>query len=272
MMAAKYDPLRTSKAPLVMAHRGGKGIWPENTLFAFKRALESGADVLEMDIRSTADGVPVVIHDPTVDRTTDGSGPVKEFTSEKISRLDAGYHFTADRGKTYPFRNRGIRIPTVSEVFSAFPGAVMNIDIKSPEAVFPFCKLIRSHRMIDRTIIASFSHKTLTAFRKTLPEASTSASELEIRFFFVLQLAGLAKKFRSPAVALQIPEYGSGLKVLTHRFITAAHRNNLAVHVWTVNEESDMGRLLNMQVDGIITDYPGRLRNLITSREPSMRQ
>ncbi len=267
MPAGRFDLPRSVDPPLVMAHRGGKGLWPENTIFAFERALASGADVLEMDIHSTADGAPVVIHDPGVDRTTNGTGPVKKYSFDALSRLDAGYRFTADHGKTYPFRNQGVRIPKVSEVFSAFPNASMNIDIKCPDSVPAFCKLIREYHMEDKTTVASFNHKTLAAFRSLLPDVSTSASELEIRIFFALQLFGFSGRFRSPAVALQIPEYGSGLKVLTKRFVTAAHLRNLDVHVWTINAESDMYRMLDMRVDGVVTDYPARLRAVVSARK-----
>ena len=116
--------------PLVMAHRGGAGLWPENTMFAFERAAEMGADVIETEIHSTADNNLVLIHDKTVDRTTNGTGPVNSFTLAELKELDAGYKWTTDGGRTFPFRGKGITVPTLEEVFTGLPNIPINIDIK----------------------------------------------------------------------------------------------------------------------------------------------
>ena len=123
-------PFLAGGNPLVMAHRGGQGLWPPNTLFAFERAVEMGADILEMDIHASADGVLIVHHDDTVDRTTNGSGAIRDHTLTELKELDAGYHWSADGGETYPFRGKGMRIPTLEEVLEAFPKTRLNIDIK----------------------------------------------------------------------------------------------------------------------------------------------
>ena len=254
-----------TQPPLVMAHRGGKGLWPENTLYAFEQAVALGADVLEMDIHSTADGVLVVMHDRTVDRTTDGTGPIHELTLAQLKALDAGYHWTADEGQTYPYRGQGVTVPTVEEVFAAFPNTPLNIEIKQtdPSITAPFCQLIRDYGLTDRVLVASFDDATIQDFRRRCPEVATAAAQNEMVALFALSKAYLEGVYSPAAQAAQVPEYRSGLHVLTPRFVDAAHNRGLQVHAWTINEEADMRRLLDLGVDGIISDYPDRLLRVL---------
>ena len=246
---------------LVIAHRGGRGLWPENTLYAYKRAWEMGVDVLEMDVHSTADGALVLMHDDTVDRTTDGAGPIHDHTLAELQGLDAGYQWTADDGATYPFRGTKIQVPTLEAVFEALPEALMNIEIKQsePSIVEPFCGAIREHGMAERVLVASFDQETIVAFREACPEVATTAGEDEVRVLYVLSRAYLASTYSAPAEAVQAPEYFGDLHVITRRFIRAAGRRSMEVHVWTVNDTADMRRMVELGVDGIITDYPDRL-------------
>jgi glycerophosphoryl diester phosphodiesterase len=249
-----------------MAHRGGAGLWPENTMYAFERAVKLGVDVLETEIYATADGVLVLSHDSTVDRITDGSGPISDLSLEELKTLDAGYNWTSDGGRTFPFRGLGITVPTLEEVFTDLPGNVrLNIDMKQvyPSPVSPLCELIRSCNMVDRAMVASFSSKVLKAFRRVCPEVATSAGSGEVTFFFIMNLVFLGAAYRPRCQAFQVPEYSSGLRVLTKRFVAGAHNLNLEVHAWTINEVSDMRRMLSLGVDGIITDYPDRLIDLL---------
>ena len=258
----------TQHRPLVMAHRGGAGLWPENTLHAFECAVDLGVDVLETEIQSTADNFLVLMHDSTVDRTTNGSGPISAFTLEELKTLDAGYHWTADGGQTFPFRGSGITVPTLEELFTALPTVRINIDIKQekPSLVASLCKTIRTFDMVDRVMVASFSSKVLKAFRQACPEVTTSAGTGEVALFFMMNMAFLGGIYRSAFQALQVPEYRHGLRVLTKRFVKAAHGLDLDVHAWTINEVTDMKRLLALGVDGIVTDYPDRLISLL--RQP----
>jgi glycerophosphoryl diester phosphodiesterase len=251
--------------PLVMAHRGGRALWPENTLYAFERAVELGVDVLEMDVHTSADGVPVVMHDDTVDRTTNGSGPIHSFTLEELKGLDAAYDWSPDDGQTFPYRGQGITVPTVEEVFAAFPDVALNIEIKQeePSMVAPFCQLIREHDLVDQVLVASFHEETIDEFRATCPDVATSTSTSETVPLFVLSRLFLEATYGAPAEAAQVPEYRSGLHVLAPRFIDAAHNRYLEVHAWTINEEDDMQRMISLGVDGIITDYPDRLLELL---------
>jgi glycerophosphoryl diester phosphodiesterase len=256
------------RRPLVMAHRGGAGLWPENTMHSFERAVDLGVDVLETEIQGTADNILVLMHDSTVDRTTNGSGPISSFTLEELKTLDAGYNWSADGGQTFPFRGSGITVPTLEELCTALPTVRINIDIKQekPSLVASLCKTIRTFDMVDKVMVASFSSKVLKAFRRGCPEVTTSAGTGEVALFFLMNLVFLGGFYRSGFQAFQIPEHSSGLRVLTKRFVKTAHDLNLAVHVWTINETMDMQRLLELGVDGIITDYPDRLISLL--REP----
>ena len=250
---------------LVMAHRGGRRLWPENTLYAFEHAVELGVDVLEMDIHSTKDGVLVVIHDHTVDRTTDGAGAVQGFALAELEELDAGHNWTADEGQSFPFRGQGLAVPTLDEVFVAFPDVPMNIEIKQvqPSITAPLCQMIRERGMTERVLIASFDTDTIREFRRACPEVATTSGEDEVRIFFALNQVFLGAIYSPPAEALQVPEYSGDLHVVTERFVNTAHERNMEVHVWTVNDIDDMQRFLNLGVDGIITDYPDQLLALL---------
>lgn len=251
--------------PLVMAHRGGKGLWPENTLYAFEQATKLGADVLEMDIHSTADGVLVVMHDDTVERTTDGGGPIQALTLDQIKTLDAGYNWSADDGQTYPYRGQGIEVPTLEEVFASFPDTPLNIEIKQeePSIVAPFCQLIRAYDMSDRVLVASFHQEAISNFRRQCPEVATTAGETQAIVLFALSKVFLDSVYTPAAQAVQVPETRRGLRVLTPRFLEAAHSSGLKVHAWTINDVDDMQRLLELGVDGLITDYPDQLMALL---------
>ena len=247
--------------PLVMAHQGGDGLWPDNTLYAFERAVDLGVDVLEMDVHSTADDVLVVIHDSTVDRTTDGSGAVHDFTLVELKSLDAAYDWTPDDGQTYPYRGQGITVPALDELFVAFPGMPMNIEIKQaePSIAAPLCQLIREHDMADKVLVVSFHEEATQEFRGDCPEVVTGAGQNEVIALFALSKLFAEGAYSPAAEAVQVPEYRSGLHVITPRFVDAAHHRGLQVHAWTINDEADMRRLIDLGVDAIITDYPDRL-------------
>lgn len=247
------------------AHRGGEGQWPSNTLYAFERALALGMDVLETDIHASADGALVIRHDPTVDSTTDGIGRIYDLTLTQIKALDAGATWTADGGQTFPFRGLGITVPTLLEVFQAFPQARLSIDIKpkDPAVVDALCQTLRAYDKLKQVVVGSFHDSQLRRFRLLCPEVDTAAGVSETRSFFLLSRAGLSRLYRSPAKAFMIPEYAGRLHVVTPGFVREAHARGLQVHVWTVNEAEDMRRLIDWGVDGIITDYPERLIALL---------
>lgn len=267
--AAPPAPLVQDR-PLNIAHGGAQGHAPANTLPAFERAVELGADVLEMDLQLSADGEVVVIHDGTVDRTTDGTGRVRDLTRSQLQQLDAGYTWTDDDGAT-PFRGDGVRIPTLGEVFEAFPDEFMALELKTDsgtEIVRRAAAEIEAHARGDDVLVASEDQTFLERFRDLAPAVATSMAEDEIRTFYTLHLAGLHRWWRPPGVAFQVPEHHEGRHVVDDRFVSASGDLGLQVHVWTVNERTDMRRLLELGVDGIITDYPDRLADEIARLEP----
>jgi glycerophosphoryl diester phosphodiesterase len=250
---------------LVIAHRGGRSLGPESTLFTFQRAADLGVDVIELDVHRTKDGHLVIIHDRTVNRTTNGNGPVKNFSLVELKGLDAAFRWSPDNGRTYPLRGKGITIPTLAEAFAAFPKLHMNIEIKEskPQVIGPLCDLIREFQKTDHVMIASFDASQLKRLRSQCPEVATSVGAREAFLFYGLQWAHLDNIYSPPAQALQVPEYYGNLQVITPRFLKAAHARNMRVHVWTVNETQNMQRLLKLGVDGIMTDYPERLLKLL---------
>lgn len=255
--------------PLVFAHRGGGGLFPENTLEAFKYSAQMGVDVLELDVHSTSDGTLVVMHDAMVDRTTNGSGRVNRMTLAELKKLDAGYQFTPDGGRTYPFRGKGIAIPTLQEIFDSFPEKTFNIEPKQaePSVVKPLCEMIRERKMTDKVIVGSFRQAAIDEFRAECSEVATAATPSEVSEFLALYKVGLGASYSPPMQVLQIPERIGSLQVVSKDFVETARKLNLQVHVWTINETEDMQRLLDMQVDGIMTDYPDRLLNLLGNRQ-----
>jgi glycerophosphoryl diester phosphodiesterase len=254
------------RRPLVMAHRGGAGLWPENTAHAFAGAVALGVDVLEMDLHGTADGALVIIHDATVDRTTNGTGRVNSLTLADLKRLDAGYRWTNDGGRTYPYRGKGITVPTLREALDEFPRARLNIDIKQaqPSLVKSFCRMLTESGATSRVTVASFGSQTLAEFRRECPAVATSAGTDEVFALASDLQAGrdiVPGKIRFRAV--QVPETLGGRAWLTTELVAAAHRGGIEVHVWTVNDEAGMRRLLALGVDGIMTDYPDKLIALL---------
>lgn len=251
--------------PLVFAHRGGGGLFPENTLEAFKYSAEMGVDVLELDVHSTSDGALVVMHDAQVDRTTNGAGRVNQLTLAELKSLDAGYAFTPDGGQTFPYRGKGVTIPTLREIFDSFPAMTFNVEPKQaePSITKPLCEMIRARKMTEKVIVGSFRQAAIDEVRAACPEVATAATPSEVRDFLALYKIGLGETYRPPMQVLQIPERIGALGIVSPDFIDTARRLNLKVHVWTINETEDMQRLIEMKVDGIMTDYPDRLLKLL---------
>lgn len=258
-------PFATDGGPIVLAHRGWRGYYPENTLMSMVWAEHLPIDGLELDIHSTKDGELVVIHDETVDRTTDGNGRVQDYTLAELKKLDAGYNFTRDGGKTFPHRGSGFFIPTVEEVFRRFPHLWINIDIKqkTPSIIKPFADLIRDYKMEEKMCVGSFDNETVAAFRKEIPEVITAGSANEVRQMVALNWLRLDRFYSGKGLNFQIPEREGRIQIVTERFVRACQRRNTAVHVWTINETADMQRLLNLGVDGLVSDYPDRALELL---------
>ena len=266
---APNHPYFNSTGFMVIAHRGGRSLGPENTLYTYRRAVDMGVDVIEIDVRLTKDNQLAVIHDKSVNRTTNGSGTVESYTLADLQKLDAAYHWTADEANTFPLRGNGIKIPSLSEVFQEFPQMRINIEIKDPKpaAINSICQTIQDHGMSPKVMIASFNAGALKKFRSLCPAVATSAGASEAILFYTLQKIYLESAYSPAARALQVPPAYGDLQVVTRRFIEAAHDRNLKVHVWTVNSVDAMKKLLQIGVDGIMTDYPQRLLEITKGRK-----
>jgi len=251
-------------APMLVAHRGGARLAPENTMAAFEQATSRWqADMLEMDVRLTRDGHVVVIHDPTVDRTTDGTGPVAELTLQELRALDAGYRFQ-DLSGTHSFRGQGARVPTMEEVLVAFTDVWINVECKAPEAAAPLAELVARHEAEHRVLIAA-EHERSRAGAVGYPGPWGTSFWQGLLFLILHRLPG-GSPYTPASDILQVPETWKGLPVVTPRFVRAAHRANIPVQVWTVDGEADMRRLLDWGVDGIQTDRPDVLARVLVER------
>jgi glycerophosphoryl diester phosphodiesterase len=264
---------------MAYAHQGGAWEAPSSTLFALRRALEAGATAIELDVHATADGELVVCHDATVDRTTDGHGRIADLTLAQLKELDNAYWFipgadvTPGRPeKDYPYRGRAaidpdFRIATLREVLETFPAVVLNLDIKqTAPVVAPYeatvAGLLAEFGRTDDVIVASFLDPVLDAFSAVAPDVPTSAGTLATAGFWRAVQEGVEPP-ELRAVAFQVPERQGDLVVVDEAFVTAAHRQGIAVHVWTVNDVESMVRLVDLGADGVISDLPTTLAGVL---------
>jgi glycerophosphoryl diester phosphodiesterase len=247
--------------PLVIAHQGGDGLWPGNTLYAFENAVNLGVDVLEMDAHITKDNHIVLMHDEEVDRTTDGSGLIEELTLHELKQLDAAYRWSNDGDKTFPYRGQDVRVPTLDHVFQKFPEMRYVVEIKLTQNPIarPLCDLIRKHNMQGKVMIASFHDEAMQNFRTACPEIATSASRTEVQNFVILGKAFLSAFIAPQYQSIQPPydpKESMNIPIMTERFIREAHAKNIKVEPWTVNDTELMKQYIQWDVDGIITDRP----------------
>jgi len=260
--------------PIVFGHRGASGEAPENTLIAFERALAQGAAILETDVHLTQDGEVVVAHDADLARTTNGVGNIAELRLDQLALLDAGHRFSPDGGASHPYRGQGIRIPTLRELFRRLPGARLNVELKSndPRLVKAVVALVAEHDRADLTLLAAAEEPTLAAVRAELERAGVHAAlgaSLADVLGFIRAALGQGEAPSGPD-ALQIPPTFAGQPLVTPALLDFAHRQGVQVHVWTINEEVEMERLLALGVDGIMSDFPGRLRAVVDARRSNV--
>ncbi len=255
--------------PLLVGHRGAAGLAPENTLASFLEAVEQwSVDMIETDVHASADGECVIIHDPTVDRTSDGTGPVADMTLEQLRDLDFGYRFTDARG-AHPFQGQGIGIATLAEALESFPDTRFTLEVKACAAQAPMFETIRRMGATDRVVAAGMEDGERTLFGDFTGARSGSTSDA--RAFMILHRIRLARLWRPTCEVFQVPETHGPLRVVTPRFVQDAARHGVPVHVWTVDDPADMARLLDWGVDGIITDRPDLGRRVFDERvEPPL--
>ena len=265
---------------IAFAHQGGSFEGPSSTLAAIAHALDVGATAIELDVHATKDRHLVVCHDATVDRTTNHQGLIAQMTLEELSRVDNAYWWidgdvvtpgrSADeyllRGRAPDDRRYGVA--TLEEVATTFPGVLLNLDIKGTAPYFePYEELLarelRRLELEDRVIVASFHDDAIARFRAVSPEVATSAATNETAAFFFSHL----EVPMVPAVAaFQVPARYGEIDVVTESFVESAHAAGVAVHVWTINDVEEMVRLLDLGVDGLVSDRPTVLAALLGER------
>ena len=254
-----YAPFAVDRV-LVYGHQGGDEVWPGNTMLAFREADALGVDILELDVHLTADGEVIVLHDDTVDRTSDGTGRVADMTLAEVQAFDAAYRWRPPgaAGDEFPYRGAGLVIPTLREVLETFPDRPLNVELKAPDErlVRAVCALVREHDAAHRVLVASFHQVTLRAFRASCPEVATSAGPGEVRDFFVFNTLFLGRLVTPAAEAYQVPVRQGLLTVVTPRLVRGLRERNVRLDVWTINDPAEMRRLIDMGVSGLVTDRP----------------
>ena len=239
----------------VFAHRGGAALAPENTAAAFAQAVALGVDGCELDVRLSRDGEVVVIHDATLERTTDASGPVNALTAAELARVDAGFRFGPEAG--HPWRGRGEGVPRLADVLRAHSHLPFIVELKGddPAVGLAATAVVRDCRALDRVCFGGFSDATVAAARRAAPSATTSGATEEIRAALYRSYFWMSPG-AVPYQAFQVPETSNGTRIVSRRFARCARRAGLTLHVWTVNTPEDVARLKAWGVDGVITDRP----------------
>lgn len=252
-----FDSAPNGRAEII-AHGGGQGARPPNTLAALDAAVTMGADVLEIDIQQTRDGVLVLRHDATLERTTDMAGRISDLTYAEVAQADAGDNEVA--GGNYS--GEGIGVPTLDKAFAAHPAARWVIEIKpdTDAAAIATCEAIRKNGVGARALVASFHDAAIKVFRAACPEVATSMSRRETTRFILAAYVGLSRFLPLEAVAIQIPERSGRLQLATRRTLAATRRRGVRMQIWTVNDPDDMRRLIGLGVDGLITDHVDIMR------------
>jgi glycerophosphoryl diester phosphodiesterase len=262
-------PFFAGPKPRIIGHRGASGTAPENTLLSFRQAFQEGADFVELDLHQCLDGAIIIIHDATLQRTTNGSGQVSARNVQDLKSVDAGYRFTLDRGATYPYRGQKLEIPTLEDFFLSFPQARAIVEIKhlSPSIVQRAVDIILKFHAEDRVLLATEEDTVMAAIRSELKRVgramATGFSYGEVAAFVQWVQSGMVTSYQPPGQAFQIPPVYNNVPLVSPETVRAAHQLDLEMFVWTINQTEEMQSLLGLGVDGIITDYPSRLRDIV---------
>jgi glycerophosphoryl diester phosphodiesterase len=249
---------------IAFAHRGGGGEAPENTLPAFEAAVAMGYHYLETDVHLTSDGKLLAFHDSSLERLTDRSGRIGELSLAEVREADAGYSFSPDAGASFPFRGTGVVVPTLEELLTRWDDVYLNVDAKADDTVAPLIALVRRLNAFNRVCIGSFSDRRVARIRALAGgRICSSMGQVATALAYAASRTGRMPTFH--ADCLQVPQRWGRLRV-DRRFVNAAHRAGLAMHVWTVDDEAEMEYLLDLGVDGIMTDRPRLLKQVLEAR------
>lgn len=256
---------------LVIAHRGGKNLAPENTMVAFRNADSIGADVLEMDIRLSRDSVLVCHHDATINRCSDGIGSIAEKTYAQLATYNFGYHFR-DFKNELTFRDKKVRIPTTREVLKSFPKRTFMIEVKESGergklAADSLIYLIERFNLHERVILGSFHDEICAYLKSTDNSLNVCAGKKAITRFVLSKKLGLGFLTRTQYDALPLPMKSMGMRLYRKSLIRTAKKKNYDLYYWTVNDIESMRKLLANGVDGIITDRPDQLLSILSRKK-----
>ena len=255
------------KAPLHIAHRGGAALYPENTLYAFERALKvHQSDVLELDVQASSDGEIVIAHDPTLERCTDGSGPLSDQPWSVLSRLDAAFHFTPAGEEGTPLRGTGVRRPTFRVLLAATPGVRLNVEVKSAGAVDAFVSLVKREDVLGRLCIGSEHDSIAAELARLLPDACHFFPRDALAAFVLPTKGGEPPDDDPRYTVLDMPLRWEGVTLFDVELAKVAHAHGKWINVWTVDEEVEMRRCILEGVGGVMTDRPDVLRAVLESR------
>ncbi len=245
----------------IIANRGGLGVWPENTLYAFQQSEEIGGDAITIDLRISLDDTLVAIHDSTVQRTTNGFEDVRKLTARELQSLDAGYTWSNDNGLTFKYRDQGITIPTINEIFAEIRNMQIYIDIKGEEllAAKLLCISTRDHNLTQKVLVSADNDLVLTQFREICPEIATCASAKETRVFASLNASFLTPIYSPRFHLVKLPPTWYGLRIITPNLVRSAHMRGLMIYAVNINEYDQMELVIQEGIDGIVTNYPNLL-------------
>jgi len=252
-------PYLSHEHPIRFAHRGSRILWPENTMAAFEGAVDLGYRYIETDVRITRDRQVVVFHDEALERTTNGVGQVVDWLWEDLRLLDAGWSFEESGG--HPWRGRGVGISRLADVLAAFPDVCFNIDLKGPGLEWPVAEVVRAAGREESVLVGSFvGHRTARFRRITGGRVATAAGPSTVLAMWTASRAG--RSIRGAADAFQVPFDHRALPI-DAKYVAAIHAAGAQIHCWTVNEPDAMRRLLDLGVDGIVTDRPDLLNEVL---------
>jgi glycerophosphoryl diester phosphodiesterase len=253
---------------LHIAHRGGALVAPENTLLAFEQAVRTyRTDMLELDVQLTADGVLMVAHDDTLDRCTNAQGDLSQYTAAELRQVDAGFRFTPDGGRTYPFREKGVRIPTLAEVLGTFDGLRLNIELKRPQPGIEarFAEQVRQADAVNRVCVGSADDALAERLVLALPEAAHFYPVMGLTSFVMAVRQGHRPPDDPRFCVLDMPLEYAGMRLVDEVLVQTAREHGRWVNVWTVDDEDDMRALVRLGVGGVMTDRPDLLRRVLSA-------
>jgi glycerophosphoryl diester phosphodiesterase len=258
----------SDKSPLVIAHRGGGQLWPENTMLAYQSAIDMGVDGLEIDIRMTKDQMLVTHHNESIDQTSNGQGKIRDYTYEELKEYNFGYQFE-DLYGNHPYRNMYIPLPTLEEVLQKFEHKILILELKDSEswgmrAAEKLAELLKHYSPNSHMVVASFKGEVMDHFaRITDHKVLLSAPEKEAAKFILSSKTIGAKLYQPKVQLLHLPTSFQGLNLATPEIIKDAHQQDIAIHFWTINKPEEMEQLIRNGADGLVTDRPDLLLEIL---------